>query len=202
MQVAVLLYGDIMATVRTVIKNAYRKAGITALGVSVSAVQASTALELLQEAYVDLVNKGTLGRVVDVYTTSDCTAKEFERVTASDPTLVVTFPTVITDDPRGTTRAPLDGAYITVVGATRNIDTRVYAAATASWEAIYGLTLMDQAPLTASYQSDIEALLAGKLADERGIPIGPILATQLRTARYHLARRDNVASPVVKGSYM
>lgn len=191
-----------MATVRTVIKNAYRKAGITALGQSLTAAQSGVGLELLEETYNDLVVKGTLGRVTDVYKTSDYEAKEFERVTASVDTLAITFPATVEDVYTGEVRAPKDGAYITVVGAGRTVDTRIFSAATASWEAIRGLLLTGQAPLTEAYQSDIEALLAAKLADERGIPLGPILSTQVRTARYHLARRDNVASAPARGDYM
>lgn len=188
-----------MASARTIIKNAYRKAGITALGAALTAAQANVGLELLEETLADLVHKGTLGRVTDVYTTADYEAKEFERVAASVDTLAVTFPATVLDDLTRETRAPLDGAYITVVGPGRPEDTRVYSALQAAWEPIAGYTLTSSAALSGAYQSDLEALLAAKLADERGIPLGPILTVEVRTARYHLARRDNRPA---KGEYM
>lgn len=191
-----------MASARTIIKNAYRKAGITALGAALNAAQANVGLELLEETIADLVHKGTLGRVTDVYMTADYEAKEFERVAASVDTLAITFPATVQDDLTRETRAPLDGAYITVVGPGRTEDTRVYSALQATWEPIAGYTLTSSVALSGAYQSDLEALLAAKLADERGIPLGPILTVEVRTARYHLARRDNVASRPAKGEYM
>lgn len=191
-----------MASARTIIKNAYRKAGITALGAALTSAQADVGLSLLEETLSDLVHKGTLGRVRDVYTTSDCEAEEYERVTASVNTLSVTFPVTVQDRCTRKTRAPLDGSYISVVGPGRAEDTRVYSVHQAAWEPIAGYTLTSSVALSGAYQSDLEALLAAKLADERGIPLGPILTVEVRTARFHLARRDNVASRPARGEYM
>lgn len=190
-----------MTTCRDVIRAAYRKAGITALGASISTAQANLGLELLSQVYMDLVQKGTLGRFTDVYKDEDYTIKEFERVYTTSSSNTITIPTTVTDEVTNQTRAPLDGAVVQVVGPSQDPVIRIYDALSAAWENPLGLTLTANAPLCVAYRPDIEALLAALLADENGIPIGPVFASMVRSARFHLARRDNVASAVVPGTY-
>lgn len=193
-----------MATTRDTIKNALRKAGIIALTASPTAAQMNTGLSVLRALYVDLVTKGTLGRLVPKFLdTTPYVANENERVFRSQTGYTVTFPATITDIDTGKPRQPYDGAFIVVVGpdGSAHPQTVIYDALTATWEDINVLTLTSNAPMTAAYADDIEALLGAKLADEGGYQIGPILATELKLARYHLARRDNVASRTQPGVY-
>lgn len=190
-----------MATSLTLIKNSYRKAGIVANGASISSLQSQVGLALLNETLSDLVTKGTLGRFKDVYTTSNCVANEFQRVFRNPSSVTVSLPITVVDHDTHDTRSPHDGAVIISAAPDVPQTVSIYSIASGSWQSIKLTALTQEVPLV-DFQSDLEALLAVKLADERGIPVGPVLAREASFARHNLARRGTTASSVAKGDYM
>lgn len=181
-----------MATCRDTIKSAYRRCGAIAAGVNIGSVQASVGLEHLRGMYETFLGGGLLGRLTNYRMESiPYEAKEFERIFNEDEG-VVTFPVTVRDDHTGKYRQPLDGAVVQVVNPMLVTETRIYDAALGSWQLIEDLTLDGVAPLTNRWESGIKAVLAVILADEIGLPITRLMATQAGACRLSIASRyDN-----------
>lgn len=144
-----------MATCRDIITRALQQAGILSLGSTPTASEATAGLSALQGIYDGWVQSGMFGRLTDVTTTEDYTAKEGERVFADGAT--ITLPDTIEDDDD---RCPRDLACISVNDGTWR--TWIW---TGEWTELTGLTLDSTAPLSDRDGEGLAALLASYIAE-------------------------------------
>lgn len=158
-----------MPTCRDIVSRAFQQAGIVAIGRSPSAAEADYAMEALQSLYDQWIEGGMFGRLSDVYTTVNYTAKEGERVIA--PTAItVTLPTTLDDD--YDPRAPYAlTAIVTILNGTQTNYMRVKGA----WVSVSGLTLDSEAPLAHIDRHGLSAVLGMVLTEAFGVQPGPVL---------------------------
>lgn len=83
-----------MTTNLDIIKRAMRKIHVLGAGATPTSQQATNAMDTLQDLYVELIGMGSLGRLVDILATTNCTALPYQRIRASSG-VVVSPPTSI-----------------------------------------------------------------------------------------------------------
>jgi hypothetical protein len=193
-----------MATCAEVIRSAFRRSGVAAAAVTLSAANQQIGLERLQGMYIEWVGSGLFGKFCDYYLTSgDYTAKEFQRIFKADDASVVTIPDTVTDACTGLTRAPLDGACIVVVDPNTSetqtepeTDAGFEAGihlydALKGWSTLNDLEVTDYAPLSGRFEEGIKSLLAVALCDEYGYSIPPKLARDAGMAKLRIVSRND-----------
>lgn len=180
-----------MSTVLEVIQAGWRRSGVIGAGVIIDATKKDVGLERLQALYKDM-SEGLFGRMTDVVLTTNAayTANEFERV-VNTAGAVVTLPATVNDKfaEASILRTPMDGCIIQVVVPGSEPVTSIYDAAKAQWQPIDALVLTDHCPLTTRWDDAIKNLLAVMLADDVGVPVGPVLAKRAGSARLSIASR-------------
>lgn len=207
-----------MGTCTDIIQSAYRRAGVLAARVPMSADQAQTGLEQLQGMYEEMSN-GLFGQVRDyVLTSGPYTACENQRIYKQDPTSVITLPTIITPQflttdcscdtsdygfsYSGKARPPIDGALVIIVDPTVNVPIIwLYNALMAKWQSVVTLALSDIAPLSYQFEEPLKNMLAVVLADERGMPISPLIARRAATGKLAIGSRRQHASQTTRSLY-
>lgn len=158
-----------MATCRDIVTGGLRLLGVYGGGEDPSSDDAETGLIALQSMYDAWVNSGMFGTLNDVYTATNYTAKELDRVIGAIG-VVVTIPPTITDC--GTVRAPRDLALIEVSAPTR----AVWLYDRTGWIQIDALTADSTAPLSLRGQRGLMACLAIDAAGDFNMPITPTVA--------------------------
>jgi hypothetical protein len=180
-----------MSTVLEIISAAYRRSGVIGAGVVIDATKKDVGLERLQALYKDMA-EGLFGRQEDTLLTSATayTAQEFERV-INTAGAVVTLPTTVNDvfQDGSQKRPPVDGCVITVVVPGQDPTMNIYDANRAQWMNLNNLGLTDYAPLSNRWEDGLKNLLAVLLADDVGLPVGPVLAKRAGSARLSIASR-------------
>jgi len=79
-----------------IIKRSMKKIHVLPAGMEPTSVQATAAMDTLSDLYVELIGMGSLGRLVDILATTNCTALPYQRVradtgvTVSPPSSVIT----------------------------------------------------------------------------------------------------------------
>lgn len=165
-----------MATVRAIINAALRKVGVVNEGQAAAPdYDAANGLEVLQAWYDGAMAAGLFGRLTDVVSEVDYTAKEFERITnTGDADIVVTLPATVADALTGETRVPLDLAPVVVVYPGAAPQNYVYDGIVGDWVLLTALTLDDAAPFSQRGSDGLACLLAVQMADEYGYPVGQV----------------------------
>lgn len=180
-----------MSTVLQVISVAYRRSGVIGAGVVLDATKKDVGLERLQALYMDM-SEGLFGRMEAKYLTTNAayTAQEFEQV-INTAGAVVTLPATVNDHfaEASILRPPMDGCIIRVTVPGSEPVTSIYDISKAQWQPIDALALTDHAPLTTRWDDGIKNVLAVMLADDVGLPIGPVLAKRAGAARLSMASR-------------
>jgi len=194
-----------MFSMRQLAIRALRKAGVVSeIMPTANAYDADVAMDTAIAMYARFIGNGLWGPITNVIATEDYTAGENERVVNTSETVInITLPATIEDSSSGTTvtRTPEDRAFVLVSGAEPQA--YVYDADLADWVSLYDLTLDDNAPLTGRYGSELIAILAGEISDERGLEPGPVLAALIRSGlaalRLKRPRRVTAEGPVLRG---
>jgi len=167
-----------MTTCRDIVTRALQMSGIVSLGRDPKAAEATLGLSSLQSLYDEWVNGGMFGRLKDIYTASNLTANEGERIHNDGAT--VTIPDTITND--GDERAPRQFACIVVI-ASGVATNRVYF--NGAWQTLSGLDLADDAPLAGLSVDGLAGCVAERIASTFGgdLSIGAARAAKaFRTA--------------------
>lgn len=155
-----------MATCREVIALGLKQAGVIPPDESPTAAEAATGLDVLQSLYRGWFSAGEFGSFEEVYTASDRTAQEQERITV-EGSVVVTLPESVGD---GTARrAPYELSAIEVV---QSGDVSSYVWERTAWVNVNALTLGDDAPLAHYGQAGLSACFAMHYAEMFGAQIG------------------------------
>jgi hypothetical protein len=169
-----LLESSAMTTCRQIITMCLRQGKVLAAGVDPDPSEADDGMVALQGLYLLWLSTGLFGRLTDVYSASDYTASEGERVTAPAG-VTITIPDTVTDTIDGTTRAPRDLACIeTIIDGARTV--KLFDRT--GWVDLLDLTLDSTAPLAERSQFGLAAALGlhgGLLQGFNGVP-QPMLA--------------------------
>lgn len=195
-----------MASVRAIVNGALRKLGKLAGGREPRTQDSTDALEALQGLYRSLINSGAFGRLYDVIPTgASYTAGENQRIFRnSDVTLEITLPETVSRDCCGprpydeecavyptsptdrNVRPPRDCSVVVVVDAfSGDVVEYIYDGHLKQWQALYGLTLDAEAPLSYRDAEGLKCLLATIIMDEFGGELGAMsvqMANQFKTA--------------------
>lgn len=180
-----------MTTCRDIITRALQQAKIVALGRQPTAKEAEAGMSALQGIYDGWVANGMFGRLTDVTTTEDYTAKEGERIFADGAT--ITLPDTIADDDD---RVPRDLACISVNDGTWR--TWVW---TGAWTELTGLTLDDDAPLSERDSEGLSALLATYLAEGYDTEVGPITLRRGQMFQGGISHKFGSTQDVIASDY-
>jgi hypothetical protein len=188
-----------MPTVREIIASGYRMAGVKDAAASLTALDATVGLELLQEFY-DGITNGLLGRFNDVIVTEDYTVKEFDRVLSDNGAtdITITFPETVTDDDTGEER-PVKDLTLVLVSDVDTVLRRAYLYDShyGGWNRLDSLTLDDFAPLSLRFAAGLRAMIAIKRQAEDGFTPSPMHARAAAMMNLALATRyDSAAEPV------
>tara|TARA_R110000772_G_scaffold89304_1_gene185095 strand:+ start:9791 stop:10384 length:594 start_codon:yes stop_codon:yes gene_type:complete len=196
-----------MATVRDIVKDAFRVAGVIPMGEDPTAAEAEFGLLTLQSMIDSWISNAMFGEWTDVYKTAAYTALEGERVsTTGSPT--ITRPATYEDggleygDGTGTRRAPKELAAIQVSDATAGTVV-TYIFDRTAWVEIETLTLDTTCPLAGYGERGLAANVAVELCS---IPAFGVQATQglLRSAsafKTAVRGRRMVTIPVNKAEF-
>lgn len=191
-----------MFTNRQMIRAAFRRNRVLDAHRNLSEADASRGLEVLGRMWTGLLGMGALGRMHDKYlddSFESYTAGEYERITATDPAIVITLPNTLQDECTGKTRTPFDGALISTAIIGSNDDPQVYCydALAAKWWELTNLDINVRTPFYERYGDSISALLAVALADEYGQKIMPFLASEASRARMRIGTKSDETRPSV-----
>ena len=154
-------------TCRKVIERSLRRLGVVAAGEEVAGGDEVVGMEALQEI-IDSMRAGLFGRMQDLLSDSDMTAKAFDRIVSTNISgITVTFPTKDeSGDPlRDGDVVEIRDLYSDVVFNYR------WNADVARWVAVSGLDPADDFPIGDKFVSAAVALLATRLAGEFGQPV-------------------------------
>lgn len=193
-----------MPTCREIIASGYRMAGSRDAAATLSALDGTVGMELLQEIYLEMLSKGLFGRMTDVRITEDHTAEEQDRIFVDTADAVtVTIPDTIEDEDTGEDRAPRDYSVVTVTdGLSDSRQLYLFDAIYGAWTRIDALGLDDYAPLSGRFPAGMKAHLALKRAAEDGFQISPVIAREAAMMNLALASRfDSPALPVANTYY-
>jgi hypothetical protein len=150
-----------------VIERALRRLGVLAAGEVVTGSDEQVGIEALQEI-IDGMRSGLFGRMQDLLSDSDMTAKAFDRIISTNLTgITVTFPT---QDESGD---PLrDGDVVEIRDLYSDVVFNYrWNADVARWVAVTGITPADDLPIGDKFTGAAVALLATRLAGEFGVPV-------------------------------
>jgi hypothetical protein len=181
-----------MTTCADIITGACRKLGLVAPSGSLTAEQADRGIEGLQALYDELIGKGTLATLTDVYledTTYD--AGENERIFATAiGTTTINLAEGLVDDVTGEHRTVRDGSVVVI--SELNSDTRatyVFDGHTGKWTSLLDLSASTNAPFATRFKSALEAMLALELADVFHVPVPARVQQQAAMGRLAMASR-------------
>ena len=198
-----------MATCRDITNGALRKIGKLAGGREPRTQDSTDALEALRGLYRSLITSGAFGRLSDVIPTgAEYTARENERVFRnSDATITINLPETVSAEYLGprpydeesalypseptnlNARPPRDCSVVVIHDAfTAETVEYIYDGQQKLWQALYGLTLDSEAPLSYRDAEGLKCLLAMTINDEFGGDIGQItamMAGQFKTGLTH-----------------
>ncbi len=187
-----------MATCREVITDAARKVGEVSEGrPAPTSYTADNLLAILQAWYEQSVNTGMFGRLNDVLATVDYTAKEFDRIKASDG-VTVTIPDTFSDC--GRARPPLDLALVVIAGASPEY--HLYDSNVGDWVRLDGLTLDSLAPLSLRGRDGLASVLAAMVLEDYGQEPGPIIMARAGRFITTISQRDASQRREVDYEYM
>ena len=159
-----------MTTVREVVVQALRRAGVVGLRQDAKAQEAENGLFVLQGMIDGWFASGVLGALTDVYTAEDYTAKEYERIFADGAT--ITLPSTIEEN--GVIRTPKDLAIITINDGRKLV-----------WEGVWincaNLALGDTCPFATRGKDSLACLLALNWIDTFGGQVSPYVERQARS---------------------
>jgi hypothetical protein len=188
-----------MPTCLEIITSAYRKAGVVDAAGTLSASDGQVGLELLQEVYLDIVAKGSLGRLNEVNVTADYEAQEMDRIIVTTEDAVdVTLPATYTDEDTGLERTPKDLTVVTVTDLRSDYRTLyIFDAIYGAWTRVDELALDDYAPLSHRFPAGLRAHVAIKRAAEDGLPLSAGIVREAAMMNLALSTRfDGPSSPV------
>lgn len=187
-----------MATCRDVIRSAFRRSGVRAAGVRLTATENDVGLERLKGMYLNFLATGLLGQLTDYYlgvaanaSHGTYTALENQRIFKADVTITITIPTFVKDCSTGLNRAPLDGSVIVIANpnASPPVLTIYLYDALGGWQVISDLVPASFAPMSGRYEENIKDILAVMLCDEYGLPVTPVLARNAGMAKLTIASK-------------
>lgn len=191
-----------------IIKGAMRKLHVLPGGSEPTSSQSAACMTGLQDLLVELIGQGSLGRLFDVLATANYTAYEWDRIRAS-AAVVVTLPTTITQERSDCgegdygfssvseyasceARPPRNLAPVVVINSSGVETVSIYNAYKGAWVTITGLATTDDFPFPSHFDNGFKALLAERMADDFGMPVGTETAKQANQCRLMLsAKRDN-----------
>jgi len=186
-------------TCRDIIADALRELDVLAPGDGLTVDDVEVALYRLQTMIAVIAE--ARGPWTDVDVTADYEAGEDERVRVQeDFTVSVTLPNRVSDG-RGGTRAPKDGARVSVVGLSAGL--WLYRADINGWVRADLLGIDGPAPVNAAYHDGLSAMLAVKLANAwpgRPAPT-PLTLRRAAEANLMLMTAPGVARDRVAGEY-
>ncbi len=188
-----------MPTCLEIITSAYRKAGVMDAAGTLSASDGQVGLELLQEVYLDIVAKGSLGRLNEVNVTADYEALEMDRIiVTTEDAVEVTLPATYTDEDTGQERAPKDLTVVTVTDLRSDYRTLyIFDAIYGAWTRVDELALDDYAPLSHRFPAGLKAHVAIKRAAEDGMPLSAGIVREAAMMNLALSTRfDGPSRPV------
>lgn len=188
-----------MPTCLEIITSAYRKAGVMDAAGTLSASDGQVGLELLQEVYLDILAKGSLGRLTEVNVTADYEALEMDRILiTTEDAVEVTLPATYTDEDTGLERAPKDLTVVTVTDLRSDYRVLyIFDAIYGAWTRVDELALDDYAPLSHRFPAGLKAHVAIKRAAEDGLPMSAGIVREAAMMNLALVNRfDGPSSPV------
>lgn len=183
-----------MATCRHLITRALRMLSLVTEGhPEPEAYDAQNALEAFRDMLTAYVAEGVFGPLTNVAVSADYTAKENERVAdVSGSDVVITLPATISEvDPctgATVTRAPYDRSVVLIAGG----DCYIYDANHGAWSQVGALTLDSHAPLSATLERGLAALLAGNLAPDYGVNLSPVVLGVASSTHAALRRKPPI----------
>lgn len=181
-----------MASMRTVIETAMRKARIIASGETPAPDEVDDALQTHQSLYEGWVSGGMFGRLSNKVADDEYTAGENQRIRVG-PDGSVILPDLIEDE-WSDGRAPRNRAVVVVVDPqAETTETHLYDASAGGWVALHDLALDDEAPLSNRDLDGLACCLAEALAEEYGAEIGPY--TRRRAALFRSALSNSYDDP-------
>jgi hypothetical protein len=173
----------VAGTCRDIIRDALRELDVLAPGDELTVDDAEVAIDRLQTTVLAIAEARGPWRTLDV--TSDYTPGEDERVRVqAGVTIALTLPNTVSDG-QGGTRAPVDGARISVVGQQRAL--WLYRADLNSWVQADALAIDGPAPLSSVHHGGLAAILAVALANAWPGRPAPTGLTLRRAAQANLA---------------
>lgn len=203
-----------MATCREVITKAYRKLGAVGRKANLDATDSATGLSNLQSMFEAWISGGMFGRLWDVYSATDVTAKVGQRIRT---TAVVTLPTFTDENGWGSyccggwdygfyhdeCNYTLNHAVIVVVNPTTGVQQiNMWDSTTGQWVRLDALELGDPCPLSNLGVDDLACCLAKTLADEAGFTVGPQTERRAGMFEMRLAMRPDSNQRIARGEYM
>lgn len=182
-----------MTTCRDIVTRALQMSGIVALGRDPKAPEIDAGMVSLQSLYDEWVQGGMFGRLTDVYTAVDYTAKEGERVYNDGAT--ITIPDTINVDGD---RAPYQFSCIVVLDAGVATN-RVYH--DGAWHIVSGLALGDDAPLASISVDGLAGCVAERIASTFGGDVSIGAARAARQFKTALSYKIGSTQPEPVGVY-
>lgn len=176
-----------VTTVENIITDALEQLGVKDARSGLDATEAAQALRVLQQMILNLPGMRVWN---EVECSGNYTAGENERIRViTQNAVTITIPVAVSsartvlyccnqyelrcegyDD-----KAPKDGARVHVCDAyADNATTYFYRADIAQWTRADGLTLSSECPLSADFDGDLSAMLAGRLARYHGAALDQI----------------------------
>lgn len=208
-----------MATNLDIIKRGLKKIHALAAGTNPSSVQAADAMTALQSLIVEILGQGSLGRLNDVLATADYTARENDRIQASDG-ITITLPTIITTDScspypylggswcalgpsvgywdygslsSGPGRPPRDRSVVVVITDGDPVY-NIWSTYKNAWFVVNTLAQTDDFPFADYLENGFAALLAERLVDDYAQQLGAETKSQANACRYTLSCKPDSAS--------
>lgn len=194
-----------MTTNRDTIKRALRKLGALASGAEPKAQAADDAMGVLASMFLEWVDTGLFGSLVNVTVTADATALPGQRVYAATG-VTITLPTPFTPPysdqgseagfiwdygwPRYLPYNPLqDGSIIIVCHEGGAQDINVFKSASSSWIKISPEGLNDDFPFSEGWVNGVAAMLALRLAPEYGEEPSSLVVREAQNAQVAMTHR-------------
>lgn len=170
-----------MTTCRDIVTGALQLIGAYGGNETPTAADMATGMLQVQSLYDGWVNSGMFGRLNDVYTPSNYTAKEQDRVNVAAGAVCTLPDTVLSST--GTLRKPRDLTLIEIFDTdTDGLATWLYDRN--AWVKLNGLTLDSAAPLAGRGVRGLQACVGVNLTGDFNMPLTPSLtrlASQFRT---------------------
>jgi len=205
-----------MTTNLDIIKGAMKKLHVLASGDDPSSSEASDCMDALQSLIVEMVGQGTFGKLRDVLATADYTARENDRIQASDG-VTITLPTVITPSdcgywggsdwaawygfPFNKPRPPRDRSVVVVI--TDNVPVyNVWCTYLNKWVVVNSLAQTDNFPFAQYLEDGFKAILAERVADDFATQAGPSVQQAARACRWMLVGKPDSERRPARTEYL